>query len=755
MTNVLMLFVVKLTLLLALGAALAALLRGRSAATRHFVWALTLCSAVVLAIVASVAPPLTLAIPDWRQPATFTAAPIQSAGSAAHQQVPGGAPLTAPATGLSPRRSEVLTHTIPPFESVLAGLWLTGFTAMLVWFIAGHVTVSRIARSAVAADDDHWSALIDEALRRTGVTRPVRVALSPAVGAPFTSGWSQPIVMLPSDASTWPADRRRAALMHELAHIARNDYFIHLLAAFACALYWFHPVAWFALRRLRRESEQAADDRVIARGMIASDYAMHLLDVARAARARGLVGLQVVGMACPSHLETRLRALLDETRIRGTVSRRLAAMAMAGVALLLVPLAVARPELRAAELQATKPRKAERKARAEQRIADTAKTGTPSTYHRIVDASPGGTLVLDLETGASVEIIGGDVPRVEINADLKGRDAGRTLVDATAAGDEIRVTSKFERHAGSTSTSHAFVIRVPRRFNVRLDSAGGGLSITDVEGTFQGTTGGGSIDLTRLNGRANLTTGGGSIDVTDSDLEGSVSTGGGTVRFERVRGGLRGALGSGSVVRANDELQNVDPLNNLSDLPNIVVNPSRARAPEARATSSGMLAISKAGGSVDLDEAPHGAAISTGGGRITVGRAGGNVDASTGGGRIAIGPVAGSVHASTGAGDVEIKVVDAGGQEQTVDVTTGKGNVVVELPAGFDGRFEIETAYTESHGPVQIESAWKLQNEPVTDWDARQGTPRRYVRASGSAGSGHGLVRIRAVNGDVTLRRGD
>lgn len=748
MTSVLMLFLLKLTILLALGGALAALLRGRSAATRHFVWALTLWSTVVLGIVANVAPPLTLAIPDWRQSETSTP-------NASSALIPSALPAAREASGrvsaarLSPRQGEAAKTMPPALEALLAGAWLTGFAAMLVWSTAGHAAVSRIVRGAVPADGAPWAALIEEAHQRIGGTRSVRVALSPLVGAPFTSGWSRPIVLLPAGASAWPADRRRAALMHELAHIERNDYLTHLLAGFACALYWFHPLAWFALRRLRRESEHATDDRVIARGMIARDYATHLLDVARAARGRRFADLLIVGMACPSHLETRLRVLLDETRLRGRLSPRLAAVVTAGVALLVVPLAAAQPELRAPEGEAVKPR---------QSIADGAKDGDSWTFRRVLEASSGGTLVLDLETGASVRILGGKEPQVEIRANLKGRDAGTTLVEAAAAGDEIRVTSKFERSGGSASTSHAFVVRVPRRFNVRLNSAGGDLSIADVEGTFEGTTGGGSIELTRLQGRAKLTTGGGTIEVIDSDLEGRVSTGGGEVRFVRVRGGLRGASGTNAVVRANDDLQTFESPNDLSDLPDIQTGDedrARVRGLPARATSPRMLEISKAGGSVDLYEAPHGAVISTGGGRITVGRAEGTVDASTGGGRIGIGPVAGSVRAVTGAGNVDIQVVGAGGQEQTVEVTTGKGNVVVMLPSGFDGRFDIETAYTASHGPVRIQSAWSLDNEPVTDWDAREGTPRRYVRAHGSAGTGRGLVRIRAVNGDVTLRRGD
>jgi len=44
---------------------------------------------------------------------------------------------------------------------------------------------------------------------------------------------------------------------------------------------------------------------------------------------------------------------------------------------------------------------------------------------------------------------------------------------------------------------------------------------------------------------------------------------------------------------------------------------------------------------------------------------------------IRIGPIAGSASASTGAGSVVIDVADAGGEAQTIDVTTGNGSVEI------------------------------------------------------------------------------
>src|SRR6185436_15092558 len=266
------------------------------------------------------------------------------------------------------------------------------------------------------------------------------------------------------------------------------------------------------------------------------------------------------------------------------------------------------------------------------------------------------------------------------------------------------------------------------------------LTIQGVEGAFAGSTGGCDLLLQDLGGSANLSTGGGTIRVLDSRLEGSVSTGGGPVTLSHVSGGLRGSSGSGPVVYAEP--------NNQGGATGDIGEDGRP------SVGSGKLHVERAGGDIRLDEAPAGAVVNTGGGDIVVGRAGGSVEASTGGGSIRIGPVAGSVRAGTGAGDVEVTLIDAGGESQSVEVKSGNGRVVIELPADFDGRVDLETAYTRTVDPTRIEAPWQLERS-TTDWSDREGTPRRYVRASGTIGGGSGRLRVKTVNGDVIVRTSD
>jgi DUF4097 and DUF4098 domain-containing protein YvlB len=367
-------------------------------------------------------------------------------------------------------------------------------------------------------------------------------------------------------------------------------------------------------------------------------------------------------------------------------------------------------------------------------------------------AEPGGTLLLDLETGGAVEIRGWDQPRVSVHSELAGSDREDSRVEVSPEGKGVRVHCFQVGRNRSFSTSHEFKIRVPSRYDVRLRSAGGDLRIVGVEGTFRGSTGGGQLVLEQAGGHASLSTGGGDIEVSDSDLSGSVVTGGGMVRLSRVRGGLRGSSGSGPVIYSESDAGSAEE-DATGDLENVHVDGEHEKI-HVHEKAVGFLHIHKAGGAVDLEDAPHGADIETGGGDVQVRRGSGDIVAHTGGGDVAIGPVAGSVSAGTGAGDVHVILASTGGRSQSVDIWSGTGKVIVELPEDLNARFDVETSFTDSfRRPTKITSEWSLDRDAITGWDGSEGTPRRHVRARGSAGDGAGVIHIKTVNGDVELRR--
>jgi len=202
----------------------------------------------------------------------------------------------------------------------LLALWAAGASALLLRLGAGIARVGRYTRAAEPGRDEKWTDLLRELTARVGLTRPVRLLFSDRVPVAVTAGFRRPVLLMPESARRWTPELRRVVLLHELAHVQRGDWIALLLAETAAAIYWFHPLAWMAVRQLRRDSEQAADDLVLKSGTKPSVYAGHLLGIIRSLPHPGHPPLPVMGVARPSQFEARLKAILDPSATRREAS---------------------------------------------------------------------------------------------------------------------------------------------------------------------------------------------------------------------------------------------------------------------------------------------------------------------------------------------------------------------------------------------------------------------------------------------------
>ncbi len=332
---------VKATLLLLATAVALRVFARASAASRHVVALAGLAGALAV-------PVLGLVVPRWEIP--LLPARVKASNSSAGsilRRVPLG---KSPAPNALKGFSGPLGVQLPPSAEALSGpalrrvpasfgldaakvvttLWVLGALVPLVALALGFRRVASLVRNALPATDPELVALAGEISTRLSLTRPVPVLLSGAVTVPMTSGLFRPVLLLPEAAGAWPEERQRVVLLHELAHVARRDLGSLLVAEFATASYWFHPLAHFVAAHLRRSAEEASDDLVLGNGTRASDYASHLVGIVRGLGAPE--ELPVLAMARPSDLEERVRAILDPVRRRRARSRVFAA-SMSGVSL--------------------------------------------------------------------------------------------------------------------------------------------------------------------------------------------------------------------------------------------------------------------------------------------------------------------------------------------------------------------------------------------------------------------------------------
>ena len=329
---------VRATALLGIAAAITALLRNRSAALRHLVWALAIAGVLVMPLAGAILPGVSVPLP-WTlagvQPVTpdFGAAATGARGRPPEPVAvgAGGGSGSAEAAGAGG------TTASPPatWNRLLLAIWGAGAMAFAAWSLAGIRNTRRLAAQATPVTAPEWLDALREVGAQLEIRRSVRLVRSEGVAMPMTWGWRRPVVLVPASAAGWSSARRIVVLRHELAHVKRADVVTQSLAQWTCAVYWFNPALWFGAYRLRVERERACDDEVLRLGTRASDYANHLLDIARDCHVPGLNASAAVAMARRSQLEHRMRAILDPSirRAAGRSATFLAAVVLVGAAL--------------------------------------------------------------------------------------------------------------------------------------------------------------------------------------------------------------------------------------------------------------------------------------------------------------------------------------------------------------------------------------------------------------------------------------
>jgi beta-lactamase regulating signal transducer with metallopeptidase domain len=147
-----------------------------------------------------------------------------------------------------------------------------------------------------------------------GVGRSRLLILSGAT-SPATFGWIRPTVLLPALCLEQDCSELEDILRHELHHVRRRDSLWNGLAIACRALLFFHPAAWYAVRRMQFDRELACDLAVVSHAPARrEDYAESLIHFARLNLAQEAKTWGIDFAASAEALTVRVHSILAGTR---------------------------------------------------------------------------------------------------------------------------------------------------------------------------------------------------------------------------------------------------------------------------------------------------------------------------------------------------------------------------------------------------------------------------------------------------------
>jgi BlaR1 peptidase M56 len=135
--------------------------------------------------------------------------------------------------------------------------------------------------------------------------------------SPATFGWFRPTILLPALCLEQDHSELEDILRHELHHIRRWDFVWNGLAIACRALLFFHPAAWYAIRKMQFDRELACDRAVISDSPgRRAPYAECLVHFARLNLSQDPKAWGIDFAAASEHLKARVHSILAESKQR-------------------------------------------------------------------------------------------------------------------------------------------------------------------------------------------------------------------------------------------------------------------------------------------------------------------------------------------------------------------------------------------------------------------------------------------------------
>jgi len=144
-------------------------------------------------------------------------------------------------------------------------IWALGVVLLSAYHLLGWRRMNAMARRSTDRIPEAWKNRVAVLCYEMKLMRPVNVLSSTRVAVPCVFGWIKPVVLLPvSMFSGLEPSEIEMIIMHELAHVRRNDIVVNILQTAAETLLFFNPAVWWISRQIRIEREHCCDDAVVA-----------------------------------------------------------------------------------------------------------------------------------------------------------------------------------------------------------------------------------------------------------------------------------------------------------------------------------------------------------------------------------------------------------------------------------------------------------------------------------------------------------
>ena len=171
-----------------------------------------------------------------------------------------------------------LSFWVKHYAYIITCFYLVGLTFCVLKLSLGIVKISFFRNNQHLKLDENLTQTCIRSSSNFRLIKTASVYLSDKVCVPLTLGFIKPIIVFPiALINQLSAAQTEAILLHELAHIKRNDYLLNILLCIVQSFLFFNPAIWLMQREINKYREQCCDDLVLGNTQHKIAYARALL----------------------------------------------------------------------------------------------------------------------------------------------------------------------------------------------------------------------------------------------------------------------------------------------------------------------------------------------------------------------------------------------------------------------------------------------------------------------------------------------
>ena len=180
---------------------------------------------------------------------------------------------------------EAARYWVNEHTTAIVLVYIAGITILLVRMAFNLLVLKKIKRSGKYSTNKLWNNILSKQLDQLNISKQVSLLLSEKVDTTVVIGAIKPVIIFPfAAASHLTNEQFEAILIHELAHIKRNDYLINMAQVIIETFLFYNPFVWLVSNIIRTEREHCCDDVVTGNEANKIPYANALAQLATTAQ---------------------------------------------------------------------------------------------------------------------------------------------------------------------------------------------------------------------------------------------------------------------------------------------------------------------------------------------------------------------------------------------------------------------------------------------------------------------------------------